>query len=75
MMGFQGEEGRRRGVGIACAVLPTDALQVSIKNTDRMECALLSAHNYLASASNTWPFTFCEAPFMLEGAIRRLQDA
>jgi len=49
--------------------------QVSIINTDRGDCALLGAHNCLASASNTEPYPFCEAPFMLEGAIHRQQEA
>ena len=58
---------------VLCSLLIS--FQVSIINTDRVDCALLGAHNCLASASNTGPYPFCEVPFMLEGAIRRQQEA
>lgn len=51
------------------------SFRFSIIITDRGDCALLGAHNCLASVSNTGPFPFCEAPFRLEGGIRCLQGA
>ena len=70
-------KGGRSGWGIwhsLCLCSLLISFQVSIINTDRVDCAFLDAHNRLASASNTWPFTFCEASFLLEGVIRSQQE-
>ena len=45
MMGVQGEEGRRRGYGISCAVLPTWCSQLLTHLTAGVKWALRGAHN------------------------------
>jgi hypothetical protein len=64
----------RRGVlayPVLCSLLT--GFNPLILITDRPDCAFLDAHNQIASASNTGLYPFCEASFMLEGEIRRLQ--
>lgn len=66
----------RRGVlayPVLCSLLT--GFNPLILITDRPDCAFLDAHNQIASASNTGLYPFCEASFMLEGEIRRLQEA